>query len=131
VLGGGTLLLLGLDAVGPLAAQLPRWVTIGAAGLLLLWLGTTAERRLARLRELREQFKESRPAPNRREGRGGSAASSWRPRVGTGRAMDASRPHGDPGAPLRPDPPEQAAGEEAVPDRRPHDRERSVPAAGV
>jgi uncharacterized membrane protein AbrB (regulator of aidB expression) len=58
VLGGGTLLVLGLDAVGPVAAQLPRWVTIGAAGLLLLWLGATAERRLARLRELREQFKE-------------------------------------------------------------------------
>jgi hypothetical protein len=59
VLGGGTLLVLGLDAVGPVAAQLPRWVSIGAAGLLLLWLGATAERRLARLRELREQFKES------------------------------------------------------------------------
>jgi hypothetical protein len=40
------------------AAQLPRWVTIGAAGLLLLWLGATAERRLARLRQLHEQFKE-------------------------------------------------------------------------
>jgi hypothetical protein len=59
VLGGGTLLVLGLDALAPVAAQLPRWVTIGAAGLLLLWLGATAERRLARLRELREQFKES------------------------------------------------------------------------
>jgi hypothetical protein len=59
VLGGGTLLVLGLDALEPVAAQLPRWVTIGAAGLLLLWLGATAERRLARLRELREQFKES------------------------------------------------------------------------
>jgi hypothetical protein len=59
VLGGVTLLVLGLDALAPVAAQLPRWVTIGAAGLLLLWLGATAERRLARLRELREQFKES------------------------------------------------------------------------
>jgi hypothetical protein len=59
VLGGATLLVLGLDALAPVAAQLPRWVTIGAAGLLLLWLGATAERRLARLRELREQFKES------------------------------------------------------------------------
>ena len=59
VLGGVTLLALGLDAFAPVAAQLPRWVTIGAAGLLLLWLGATAERRLARLRELREQFKES------------------------------------------------------------------------
>jgi hypothetical protein len=59
VLGGVTLLVLGLDAVAPVAAQLPRWVTIGAAGLLLLWLGATAERRLARLRELHGQFKES------------------------------------------------------------------------
>jgi hypothetical protein len=59
VLGGVTLLVLGLDALAPVAAQLPRWVTIGAAGLLLLWLGATAERRLARLRELQEQFKES------------------------------------------------------------------------
>jgi hypothetical protein len=59
VLGGGTLLALGLDALAPVAAQLPRWITIGTAGLLLLWLGATAERRLARLRELREQFKES------------------------------------------------------------------------
>ncbi|HEU4399332.1 MAG TPA: hypothetical protein VFU54_16040 [Actinomycetota bacterium] len=59
VLGGVTLLVLGADAVAPVAAQLPRWVTIGAAGLLLLWLGATAERRLNRLRELRQQFKES------------------------------------------------------------------------
>jgi len=59
VLGGVTLVVLGADAVAPVAAQLPRWVTIGAAGLLLLWLGATAERRLNRLRELRQQFKES------------------------------------------------------------------------
>jgi hypothetical protein len=59
VLGGLTLLLLGLDAVAPVAAQLPRWVTIGTAGLLLLWLGATAERRLDRLRRLRRQLRES------------------------------------------------------------------------
>jgi hypothetical protein len=61
VLGAGTLVVLGLDAALPVAAQLPRWVTIGAAGLLLLWLGATAERRLARLRELREQFQALEP----------------------------------------------------------------------
>jgi hypothetical protein len=61
VLGAGTLVVLGLDAALPVAAQLPRWVTIGAAGLLLLWLGATAEHRLARLRELREQFQALEP----------------------------------------------------------------------
>jgi hypothetical protein len=56
VLGAVTLLALGVDAVWPVAAQLPRWATIGAAGLLLLWLGATAERRLAQLRELRQRL---------------------------------------------------------------------------
>jgi hypothetical protein len=56
VLGAVTLVALGVDAVWPVAAQLPRWATIGAAGLLLLWLGATAERRLAQLRELRQRL---------------------------------------------------------------------------
>jgi hypothetical protein len=56
VLGAVTLLALGVDAVWPVAAQLPRWATIGAAGLLLLWLGATAERRLAQLREFRQRL---------------------------------------------------------------------------
>jgi hypothetical protein len=56
VLGAVTLVVLGVDAVWPVAAQLPRWATIGAAGLLLLWLGATAERRLAQLRELRQRL---------------------------------------------------------------------------
>ena len=33
-----------------------RWATIGAAGLLLLWLGATAERRLGQLREFRQRL---------------------------------------------------------------------------
>ncbi len=49
VLGAVTLLGLGADAVLPVAAQLPRWITIGLTGLLLLWLGATAERQLTRL----------------------------------------------------------------------------------
>jgi hypothetical protein len=56
VLGALTLVALGVDAVWSVAAQLPRWATIGAAGLLLLWLGATAERRLTQLRELRQRL---------------------------------------------------------------------------
>jgi hypothetical protein len=67
VLGAGTLVGLAADAALPVAAQLPRWVSVGGAGLLLLWLGATAERRLARLRQLRHQLAELEPgagAPN-------------------------------------------------------------------
>ena len=58
VLGAVTLVGLGVDAVLPVAAQLPRWVTIGAVGLLLLWLGATTERRLTQLRELRRRLQD-------------------------------------------------------------------------
>jgi Domain of unknown function (DUF397) len=51
LLGAFTLVALGVDAVLPVAAQLPRWLTIGSAGLLLVWLGATTERRLTQLRE--------------------------------------------------------------------------------
>jgi hypothetical protein len=61
VLGAGTLVGLAADAVLPVAAQLPRWVSVGGAGLLLLWLGATAERRLARLHHLRHQLAELEP----------------------------------------------------------------------
>lgn len=52
-LGAATLLVLGIDNVGPVVAQLPRWITLGVAGLLLLWLGATAERRTAQVQGLR------------------------------------------------------------------------------
>jgi hypothetical protein len=58
MLGAVTLLGLAVDAAWPVAARLPRWTTIGGSGLLLLWLGATAERRLARLRQLRRRFRE-------------------------------------------------------------------------
>jgi hypothetical protein len=58
LLGAFTLVALGVDAVLPVAAQLPRWLTIGAAGLLLLWLGATTERRLTQLRELRQRLQD-------------------------------------------------------------------------
>jgi hypothetical protein len=61
VLGAATLVVLGADAALPVAARLPRWVSVGGTGLLLLWLGATAERRLARLRDLRRQLAELEP----------------------------------------------------------------------
>jgi hypothetical protein len=61
VLGAVTLLGLAVDAAWPVAARLPRWTTVGGSGLLLLWLGATAERRLARLRQLRGRFQELEP----------------------------------------------------------------------
>jgi hypothetical protein len=68
VLGTVTLLGLAVDAAWPVAAQLPRWTTVGGSGLLLLWLGATAERRLARLRQLRRRFQELEP----------DGAATWR-----------------------------------------------------
>jgi hypothetical protein len=61
VLGAVTLVVLGADAALPVAARLPRWATVGATGLLLLWLGATAERRLARLRRLGRQLADLEP----------------------------------------------------------------------
>ena len=56
VLAASTLVVLGIDALGPVAVALPRWLTIGTAGLLLLWVGATWERRRDQLRELRERY---------------------------------------------------------------------------
>src|SRR6266568_4934058 len=56
ILGALTLLALGVEVLLPVAARLPRWVTIGAAGLVLLWLGATTDRRLTQLRGLRQRL---------------------------------------------------------------------------
>jgi hypothetical protein len=45
-LGAVTLTILALDAAWPLLSEEPKWLTAGIAGLVLLWLGATAERRL-------------------------------------------------------------------------------------
>jgi hypothetical protein len=63
VLGASTLVVLGIDALGPVAVALPRWLTIGTAGLLLLWVGATWERRRDQLRELRERYDGLEPRP--------------------------------------------------------------------
>jgi hypothetical protein len=52
--GAGVLVVDALDLLGPYAAALPRWVSLGGAGILLLVVGATYEQRrrdLARLRE--------------------------------------------------------------------------------
>jgi uncharacterized membrane protein AbrB (regulator of aidB expression) len=58
VLGAVTLLILAVDALAPLATDMPRWIPIGAAGLLLFWLGATFERRMTALRRLGATFRE-------------------------------------------------------------------------
>ena len=45
VLGGLTLLILAVDKLGPTAERLPRWLLLAFAGSVLLWVGTTFERR--------------------------------------------------------------------------------------
>jgi hypothetical protein len=61
VLGAGALLIVGLDALWPVAARVPRWAAIGTVGILLLWLGATAERRLTQLREAGRRFRDLEP----------------------------------------------------------------------
>jgi hypothetical protein len=51
VLGTGVLLLVAVGRLGPYAPLLPRWVTLGTAGLLLLVVGATYERRRQQARE--------------------------------------------------------------------------------
>jgi hypothetical protein len=56
VIGGATLLVDAVAQVGPYAADLPRWVSIAAAGLVLLLLGATFEQRRRDLDRLRAAF---------------------------------------------------------------------------
>jgi hypothetical protein len=51
VVGAGVLLLVAVGRLGPYAPLLPRWLTLGAAGLLLLVVGATYERRRQQARE--------------------------------------------------------------------------------
>jgi len=45
VLGSLTLVVIGLDKLGPTAVHLPRWIMLAGAGSVLLWVGSTFERR--------------------------------------------------------------------------------------
>ena len=51
VLGAGVLVFVTVGRLAPYAPLLPRWVTLGTAGLLLLVLGATYERRRQQARE--------------------------------------------------------------------------------
>jgi hypothetical protein len=53
IIGGVTLTVDAVAQVAPYAAALPRWVTIAAAGLALVLMGATYERRLRDLHRLR------------------------------------------------------------------------------
>jgi hypothetical protein len=55
ILGAATLLTLGANTIWPAAVTLP-WATLGISGGLLLWIGITAERRLAQFRQLRGSY---------------------------------------------------------------------------
>ncbi len=56
VLGGVTLAVDAIVQVAPLAAALPRWVSLAAAGVVLLLVGATYEKRLRDLRNLQAQY---------------------------------------------------------------------------
>jgi hypothetical protein len=51
VLGAGVLLMVTVGRLAPYTPLLPRWVTLGTAGLLLLVVGATYERRRQQARE--------------------------------------------------------------------------------
>jgi hypothetical protein len=51
VIGAGVLFVVTVGRLAPYAPLLPRWVTLGAAGLLLLVVGATYERRRQQARE--------------------------------------------------------------------------------
>ncbi|SOC49884.1 Predicted membrane protein [Blastococcus aggregatus] len=51
VIGAGVLLLVTVGRLAPYAPLLPRWITLGTAGLLLLVVGATYERRRQQARE--------------------------------------------------------------------------------
>ena len=53
VAGAATLVVLAVEGVGPVAAEIPRWVLLGTVGVIVLWLGASADRRLDQLHRWR------------------------------------------------------------------------------
>ncbi len=56
VLGAISLLVLGVDKLGPQAARMPRWIMLAVAGSILLWVGTTFERRREDVQRVARSF---------------------------------------------------------------------------
>lgn len=56
VIGGAVLVADALHLLAPYAAALPRWTTLGAAGLLLVALGATYEQRRQDVARIRDRF---------------------------------------------------------------------------
>jgi hypothetical protein len=56
VIGGAVLAVDALHQLAPYAAALPRWLTLGAAGLLLVGVGATYEQRRRDVARLREAY---------------------------------------------------------------------------
>jgi hypothetical protein len=54
--GAGVLAVDALDLLGPYAAALPRWLSLGGAGALLLVVGATYEQRRRDVARLRERY---------------------------------------------------------------------------
>lgn len=54
ILGAAALLILALDQWGDEIIRMPRWITVGVAGALLMWIGATFERRRQNVRRASE-----------------------------------------------------------------------------
>jgi hypothetical protein len=57
-IGAAALVVLGIEQVGPVVEQLPRWVAFATVGLVLLLVGAGYERRRAQLLGLRSQYRD-------------------------------------------------------------------------
>jgi hypothetical protein len=57
-IGAAALVVLGIEQLGPVVQQLPRWVTFATVGMVLLVVGAGYERRRAQLDGLRSQYRD-------------------------------------------------------------------------
>jgi hypothetical protein len=57
-IGAAALVVLGIEQLGPVVQQLPRWVTFAAVGMVLLVVGASYERRRAQIDGLRSQYRD-------------------------------------------------------------------------
>ncbi len=57
VFGAIALLMVGIDASAPSLRHIPGWIPLAVAGALLVWIGITAEKRLAQIRSISAVFR--------------------------------------------------------------------------